>query len=618
MAGAPNESREYLQTIIDTAPVCIKLISVEGIVLTMNQAGLTMIEADSIDQVKGRSVFGLVAPEYHESFKAFGEKISKGGTGSFEFEMVSLKGRRLWLETRAVPLRNERDEIIALNCITHDIRERKQAEEALQDSEERFRTLFESADDGIFLVDGPVFVDCNSRGVEMYGFDDKSEIIGHSYLDFAPSSQPDGESSEEMALRVIPAVLNGSPQKFNWTSLHRDGTPFDSELSLNRINLKGKTYIQAIVRDITARKQSEEALQTKNVLLSAQQEATLDGILMVDPDGKIISYNKRFIEIWNIPIPQEVEDTRSDELALKSVLRYLEKPDEFLERVNYLYEHRTETCRDEIQLKDGRTLDRYTSPMFGADGRYYGRVWYFRDITEKKNLERQRADFYAMVTHDLKSPLTAILGYSSLIVKAAKDKADNDIEEMAKATARSGVKLMRLADDFLAAGMEPGCILIKLEPVDVAVMLTEVYDDFMPLARQTGIVFKADISDQIPVTLLDKKHMERAVGNLLQNALNYTPEGGNVTLKAEAISGGPGKQVIVSVSDTGPGVAPEERGKIFDKYYRSNKTAGIKGTGLGLAIVKAVAEAHGGRVELESEQGKGSTFRLLIPVDQSR
>ena len=186
---------------------------------------------------------------------------------------------------------------------------------------------------------------------------------------------------------------------------------------------------------------------------------------------------------------------------------------------------------------------------------------------------------------------------------------------MAKAVERSGDKLLRLADDFMAAAkLEFGGIEVSPMPVEVASLLLGVRDDFEHIARKKGIAFSVDIPDSLPLAALDKKQVERAVGNLLQNAFNYTPEGGEVKLSAEAVTYEDGKHILVSVSDTGPGISQEEMKKIFNRYYRSPKTAGIKGTGLGLAIVKAVAEAHGGRVEVESEEGKGSTFKLILPV----
>ncbi|MCY2993407.1 MAG: PAS domain S-box protein [Planctomycetota bacterium] len=137
--------------------------------------------------------------------------------------------------------------------------------------------------------------------------------------------------------------------------------------------------------DITDRKWAEKELQFRNVILATQQEASIDGILVVDENARILSHNRRFIEMWNIPA-KLVED-RIDEPVLQFVTAQLANPRSFLQRVQYLYEHRQESSRDELVLADGRVFDRYSSPMFGPEKRYYGRVWYFRDMTDRKQAE---------------------------------------------------------------------------------------------------------------------------------------------------------------------------------------------------------------------------------------
>jgi PAS domain S-box-containing protein len=130
------------------------------------------------------------------------------------------------------------------------------------------------------------------------------------------------------------------------------------------------------------RKQAEAALEFQNIILSTQQEASLDGILVVDENGEIISFNRRFVDIWGIPL--DMAESKSDEQVLQSVMDKLVNPEEFVGKLEQLYEDHDETSQDEIALKDGRTFDRYSAPMLGEGGKYYGRVWYFRDITERK------------------------------------------------------------------------------------------------------------------------------------------------------------------------------------------------------------------------------------------
>ncbi|HEX9861137.1 MAG TPA: HAMP domain-containing sensor histidine kinase, partial [Nitrospirota bacterium] len=241
------------------------------------------------------------------------------------------------------------------------------------------------------------------------------------------------------------------------------------------------------------------------------------------------------------------------------------------------------------------------------------------DITDRKNFERQKADFYAMITHDLKSPLTAIIGYQELIRHRLKDSDDRDLLEMSMAVERSADKLMNMVGDFLAIShYESGKLKLLKGTVDVGRILHDVAGEFSVTARRAGQELELDISGDLPDIIADGRLIDRALHNLLSNAVSYTPRGGRITLGARRLTEGDGVLLEISVSDTGPGIAPADRDKLFEKYYRASKSAGIKGAGLGLAIVKAVADAHGGRVELDTEEGKGSTFRIIIPADRER
>ncbi len=158
-----------------------------------------------------------------------------------------------------------------------------------------------------------------------------------------------------------------------------------SESVLTEDDLKRIRNISSQVTAVILRKQAEEELQFRNTILSTQQEATIDGILVVDGDNHIVSYNHRFVEMWRIP--PELVEKKADEPVLAFVMSKVADPQSFIQHVQYLYEQKQETSRDEIVLQNGRIFDRYSAPMVGPDNQYYGRVWYFRDITESKQVE---------------------------------------------------------------------------------------------------------------------------------------------------------------------------------------------------------------------------------------
>ncbi len=279
---------------------------------------------------------------------------------------------------------------------------------------------------------------------------------------------------------------------------------------------------------------------------------------------------------------------------------------------------RQKVVEEQIVGRDGNGIFAETikSPIYNDKGELLGTVGIARDIRERKKLEQKKADFYAMVTHDIKSPLAAMLGYSELILEDPSGKLDPDTKEMVRAIVKSGGKLNRMIEDFLAISkMDAGELSVHPVPFDITQILKDICTGLENDVRKKGLDLRVQIPDGVTANILvDPKLIQRAVNNLIQNAFNYTPPGGTITVGLDRIAINNEDAVVISVADTGPGIEKEEQEMVFEKYYRSPRTAGISGTGLGLAIVKAVAEAHGGRVELESEVGKGSTFRLVLPV----
>ncbi|MCE0498319.1 MAG: PAS domain S-box protein [Methylacidiphilales bacterium] len=269
---------------------------------------------------------------------------------------------------------------------TQDITERKRAEVALQESEVKFRTLFDVANDSIFILHNGIFVDCNTRGLELFGVT-REQILGQSPTLFSPLIQPDGRNSEEKAREIIQRAVEGEPQFFEWVHCPHDGAPVYTDISLQRFELGGEPYIQAIARNITERKEAEKQLLWKTAFFEAQVHSALDGILVVDNEGKKVLQNQRMVDLWNIP--RQLADEPDDRSELQWVTEQIKHPPQFAKKVAYLYAHPDEVSHDELELINGKFFDRYSAPVRGKDGKYYGRIWAFRDITQYKRAEAQ-------------------------------------------------------------------------------------------------------------------------------------------------------------------------------------------------------------------------------------
>ncbi len=258
--------------------------------------------------------------------------------------------------------------------------DREEAEAALKESEERYHVAIEASNDGVAIVQNGVHAYVNQAFLKMFKYKALNEIVGKQiYCIVHPNDH-------ERVLNYATARQKGkyAPTRYGFKGIRKDETPIDIEASVNTISYRGAKAMLVCLRDVTDRKRMEEAIQYQNLLFSTQQEASIDGILVVDEQGAVLSYNRRFVEIWGIPL--EVLKTRADEQFLQEVISRLAKPEEFLRKVKYLYEHKQEVSRDEVALADGRVLDRYSAAVVGDEGKYYGRVWYFRDVTEQKQI----------------------------------------------------------------------------------------------------------------------------------------------------------------------------------------------------------------------------------------
>jgi PAS domain S-box-containing protein len=268
-----------------------------------------------------------------------------------------------------------------VNIYGQNISERKRAEEAQCESELELRTIFETSSAGIIIVDtkGQV-AQANQRMAEMFAWPLDS-MVGTSYPAFIhPDERQDGTD-------IMQAMMENRVDTV-YTERHYlrgDGSDFWGYISGRRmVGSNGEfTGLLGIISDITDRKRAEDELRWKTALLEAQFETSLDGILVVDSQGQQILANQRFLTMWKVP--QEIRNERNDEALLQYLVGKTKNPDQFLEKVRYLYGHQDETSRDEIEFKDGMVLDRYSSPVIGRDGKYYGRIWIFHDITDYKH-----------------------------------------------------------------------------------------------------------------------------------------------------------------------------------------------------------------------------------------
>lgn len=263
----------------------------------------------------------------------------------------------------------------------------------------------------------------------------------------------------------------------------------------------------------------------------------------------------------------------------------------------------------EIMLPDGRTLYGVASVIKLENGQTLGRVAVMRDVTRFKELDAMKTEFVATVSHDLRSPLTYMRGYAAMLpmVGELTPKQADYVEKI-----QGGIQQMtELIDDLLDMGRIEARVGMQRAECVLADVIKIVADEAQGRATAFGLNLKTEINTQRTI-MGDPALIKRAVSNLVDNAIKYTPPGGSITLGLDEA----GSSLVVRVSDTGLGIASDDQVRLFEKFYRVKRreTMDIKGSGLGLAIVKSIAEWHHGRVWVESQLGTGSTFYITIPT----
>jgi len=353
---------------------------------------------------------------------------------------------------------------------------------------------------------------------------------------------------------------------------------------------------QELERQIAGR---ESDTQT---ILSAME----DGVLVVDARSGITLMNPTFREMFQlrdpatgVPLVEAVRHATLDQLVAETL-------------------GTGEAMRDELSVADSRShrerhIEVSAVPIKKADDEITGAVVLFHDITGLKQLDQIRREFVANVSHELRTPLSILRGYIEVLL----DEPETSREELARILSimeRHSKRLQRLVDNLLSlAQLESSQATLDLTVVRVDELFNNLIRDWKEKLAAKNLKVIRDLPPETVALHADGTRLEEVLHNLLDNAVKFSPENGQIHLRATRR----GADVVLSVADDGLGIGKEHLPRIFERFYRADKARSreLGGSGLGLAIVKHIAQLHGGRVEAESELGKGTVIRVVLPAD---
>ena len=508
-----------------------------------------------------------------------------------------------------------------------------------------YSKIFEAANDAIFLMDGERFIDCNPTTLRMFACN-REEIINQPPYKFSPLSQPDGRASIEKALEKINAALSGIPQFFEWKHCRLDGSTFDAEVSLNRLEFSGKNYILALVRDITERKQAELLLRKSEQQYRSLFDGVPAGLYRSGTDGKILDANPAMARMFGFQNTKELLEVNASELYFDKKSR--ENWRSRLEEMGVVYEFETKMRRKDgtvIWVQNNAHVVRdtkgnilfYEGNMLDITARkeaeqkiksYLMELQKNKDTLEKNSKEMEKLNlqllsserllkelnlskdkFFSIIAHDLRSPFTSLLGFSDFLVREAESLTSDEIRTFAANIYKSANGVFRLLENLLEwSRLQTGRIEYAPSNFNLYNLVSEIIDLYQVNAARKKISLINNVPSDFHI-FADKYMINTVIRNLVSNSVKFTSFG-EIIINAFEM----GEFANVCVSDTGIGMSDSTLKKLFrfDEHIVLEGTHQEKGTGLGLVICKEFIVKNKGEIWVESEIEVGSKFCFKI------
>lgn len=433
----------------------------------------------------------------------------------------------------------------------------------------------------------------------------KQPVPGEGKIGTVPKAAP-GKMERETAAELMHRMEDAPLESMLWEIIQKAvQDPEDQKkiyaIIFKQIQAELDDHVQTATRQLRQEKQqiTNEQGRTESVI-----NKIAEGVVVVDDAGKIVTMNLAAERMYGRPLSElkgrKVSETSKEEWMIALANEIANPPDKELSK-----DITVQSTED-----TEKTLRNSVAMIQNPDGKIVGMISVLNDITKQKELQRMQTDFLSHVTHELRSPLTAIKAALGTISQNLNAE-DQQILTIAN---RNINRLARLINDLLDFGkMEAGKIPLAFKPTDPGPLLKNAVQSLESWARTKHISISVALPEELPNVIADEDRITQVLINLISNALKFTPANGRISVNAQALGT---SYLRISVSDTGPGIPEKERQRIFEKFFQlhQNRSSETPGTGLGLYIAKTIVELHKGQLGLESEVGKGSTFYFTLPA----
>ena len=548
------------------------------------------------------------------------------------------------LTSRGSLYRDESGEPLSLKGVLWDITAKRQAEQLVRESEQRYQAMFTNSPDAHLIMELPDarISDCNKAAEEILRAS-RETIIGKRAYEVSPEYQPCGRlSSEEVADRISESMAKGW-HRFEWVNQRTDGTRFWADVSISVVMMAGAQTLFVAWRDITERKILQTALQESRQQLHNIIDFLPDATFVVDQNKSIIAWN-RAMEMLSGVKAEDIIGQGNYAYALpfygtqqKKLIDFLDVNDHELES---RYKHITrknnsiyaETFAPNVYGGKGAYIWVIAAPLFNTSGERTGSIEVIRDISERKEYERNlntarksaesanhaKSEFLANMSHEIRTPLNGIIGMTHLMLDSSLTPKQRDYLSKIQSSSKS---LMEILNDILDySKVEAGQLHIEQTPFFIDKVLSRISDLFSVMTEEKGLELSFEVSPSLPACFMgDELRLGQILNNLVGNAVKFTHKG-EIHVKVEPVEITE-EDCIVSfdVRDTGIGISEEHLGKLFQSFTQADSSTTRKygGTGLGLAISKKLIELMGGGIQVSSSPGKGSVFSFTARFKQA-
>jgi PAS domain S-box-containing protein len=621
----PNDlTRLLVESVRDYA---IILLDPDGRVASWNN-GAERISGYRRSEILGKSIAVFFPPEEIPADTPHDLLRRTAAEGRVEDEgwRVRKDGSRFWANVVTTAVRDAHGQLLGFAAVTRDLTERRQAEQALRASEEslaRAQQIAHLANWDRDLRTGHLW-----WSAEMYRIIGITpEAFGGTFTAYFDLIHPD---DRDRVQRAVNAALAGhQPYSSEYRIVRPDGVVrvVHSEAEVLRDAAGQPLHLVGTVQDITERKQLEDereqllarvqaahaAAESERTWLSAVLDQLPGGVLLYDAGGRIRFYNQEALArsvgetgqadpygnpiIFDVRLPSGAPFPIADLPTYRTIARG----------------ERVEAFEMRLQQRDGQilTVRGRSGPVCGAAGERLGTVAVFQDISALKELEREREEWISIITHDLRQPVTVILGYAETLARQLAPKGTPDQRTAVDYVRTAARNLNRMIGDLLdVSRIETRRLTLQTQPVDLVALLRAIAERSREMSQ--GHPIHLAISGEIPPITVDAGRIEQVVDNLLSNAAKYGDPGTAIQFQIARSDA----EVAVSIINRGRGIAPEDLPRLFTRFYRTREAqiGRVAGLGLGLYIARGLVEAHGGKIGAESVPGQLTTFHFTLPL----